>query len=127
MSAPTLAQARVLIVEDDYVVASALRYLIESYDGVVIGIVPSVDRADTLLRTAPADIAVLDINLQGSSVAPLAEHLRSQGTPFVFVTGYAAPALLPDTLRSYPLFPKPVEGERLIATMIGLLGRSSPS
>jgi two-component SAPR family response regulator len=121
MTALSLRGVHVLIVEDNYVVASALQYLIEGYDGAVAAIVPTVARALDVLGAERVDIAVLDINLQGNSVAPLAEHLQGRGIPFVFVTGYADPALLPEHLRGYPRFAKPVEAEQLVEAMLALL------
>ena len=114
---------RVLIVEDNYVVADALRYLIDGYDGAVTAIVPSVERALAALAANPVDIAVLDINLHGASVVPLAEHLSAQGVPFVFLTGYGDAELLPEHLRGRPRFDKPVQAERLVEAMLDLAKR----
>jgi two-component SAPR family response regulator len=119
----SLKGTRVLIVEDNYVVANALRYLIDGYDGSVTAIVPSVERALEALAADPVDIAVLDINLHGASVVPLAEHLRAQGVPFVFLTGYGDAALLPEHLRAQPRLDKPVQAERLVAVILELAGR----
>jgi len=123
MTALSLKGVTVLIVEDNYVVASALQYLIEGYEGAVAAIVPSVERALAALRDGRVDVAVLDINLHGASVAPLAEHLQACRVPFVFVTGYADPALLPEHLRGYPRFAKPVEAERLVEAILDLTSR----
>jgi two-component SAPR family response regulator len=114
-----------LIVEDNYVVADALRYLIDGYDGAVTAIVPSVERALEALAANPVDIAVLDINLHGASVVPLAEHLRAQGVPFVFLTGYGDAELLPEDLRDRPRFDKPVQAERLVEALLNLAKRRS--
>lgn len=113
----------VLIVEDNFVVADALRYLIDGYGGSASRIVPSLERAFEALAAAPVDIAVLDINLNGTSVVPLAEHLQAHGIPFVFLSGYGDAEILPEHLRRQPRFDKPVQGERLIRTMLDLAGR----
>jgi CheY-like chemotaxis protein len=123
MSALSLRGTSVLIVEDNYVVAEALRFLIDGYDGSVVAAVPSVERALEVLAAGPVEIAVLDINLNGASVVPLAEHLRARGVPFVFLTGYGDTDLLPENLRGHPRFGKPVEAERLIQTMCDLAER----
>ena len=123
MTELSLNGARVLIVEDNYVVANALRYLLEAYGGTVSAIVPSVARALEALADGRVDIAVLDINLHGASVVPLAEHLLGQRVPFVFLTGYADGELLPEHLREQPRFGKPVGAERLVGVMLTLLGR----
>jgi CheY-like chemotaxis protein len=119
----SLAGTSVLIVEDNYVVADALRYLIEGYEGSVAAIVPSVERAFEVLAGGAIDVAVLDIDLHGKSVVPLAMDLQARGVPFVFLTGYADEELLPEDLRGRPRFDKPVEGERLVRALLELLGR----
>ena len=123
MTELSLKGVRVLIVEDNYVVADALRYLIDGYDGAVTAIVPSVERALEALAANPVDIAVLDINLNGTSVVPLAEHLRTLGIPFVFLSGYCDEELLPEHLRAHPRLDKPVEAERLVRAMLHLTRR----
>jgi two-component SAPR family response regulator len=125
MTELSLKGVRVLIVEDNYVVADALRYLIDGYDGAVTAIVPSVERALEALAANPVDIAVLDINLHGATVVPLAEHLRAQGVPFVFLTGYGDAELLPEDLRDRPRFDKPVQAERLVEALLNLAKRRS--
>ena len=117
MNALTLNGLRILIVEDNFVVADALRFLIAGYDGTVTAIVPSLERAFAALAADPIDIAILDINLNGTSVVPLAEHLRTTKVPFVFLTGYGDDELLPEHLRAHPRFDKPVEAERLVRTL----------
>ena len=117
MTTLTLRGSNILIVEDNFVVADALRYLIDGYDGHVAAIVPTLERAFAALAAAAVDVAVLDINLKGTSVVPFAEHLRHAGIPFVFLSGYRDEELLPEHLRAYPRFDKPVEPERLVRTL----------
>ena len=117
MTAPSLNGARILIVEDNFVVANGLRYLLESYHGSVTAIVPTLEQAFAALSAQPVDVAVLDINLKGTSVVPLAEHLRAHGTPFVFLSGYGDDGMLPEHLRTYPRFAKPVDAEPLVRTL----------
>lgn len=119
----SLRGTRVLIVEDDYVVADSLRYLIDGFGGAVTAIVPTIERAYDALARDPIEIAVLDINLNGTSVVPLANHLQTLGVPFVFLTGYGDADLLPEHLRGQPRFDKPVQGEQLVRGMIDLTGR----
>jgi two-component SAPR family response regulator len=125
MTALSLKGIRVLIVEDNYVVADALRYLIDGYEGSVTAIVPSVERAFEALAGGPVDVAVLDINLHGTSVVPIADHCRAHGVPFVFLTGYGDAELLPEHLREQPRFDKPVEAERLVRALLALCGRGA--
>ena len=127
MSTLSLGGARILIVEDNFVVADALRYLIDGYGGSVSAIVPSVERALEALDAEHVDVAVLDINLNGASVVPLAEHLLARGIPFVFLSGYGGEELLPEHLRSHPRFDKPVEAERLVRALLRLTRRDPES
>jgi CheY-like chemotaxis protein len=120
MTAPSLSGARVLIVEDNFVVADSLRFMISGYGGEVAAIAPSLDKAFAALAAAPLDVAVLDINLAGTNVAPFAEHLRVIGIPFVFLTGYGDADLLPEALRTAPRFDKPVNAEHLVRTLSAL-------
>jgi CheY-like chemotaxis protein len=111
-----------LVVEDNYVLADALRYLLAGYDGVVTAIAPTVPRAFAALDAEAADVAVLDINLNGASVVPFAEHLRTAGIPFLFLTGYGDD---PDLLTRGPPRPpapreKPVQADRLIDLLLAL-------
>jgi CheY-like chemotaxis protein len=121
----SLAGARILVVEDHQVVAEALRFLLHSYGGIVSAVEPDVERAFHAFKDHVVDIAVLDIDLNGRSVAPFAEHLASEGVPFVFLTGYADELLLPEALRGRPRFDKPVRDDELVHTMMELLGMVS--
>ena len=62
-------------------------------------------------------MAVLDINLNGASVVPFAEHLHATGVPFVFLTGYDDDELLPEPLRAYTRFRKPVDADPFIDSL----------
>jgi CheY-like chemotaxis protein len=124
MTAPSLNGLRILIVEDNYVLADALRSLLTRYGGVVTAIAPTVPLAFAALDASGADVAVLDVNLGGATVVPFAEHLRAVGIPFLFVTGYGDdPDLLPEHLRAHPCLEKPVETERLVGELAGLSRR----
>jgi two-component SAPR family response regulator len=125
MTTPSLNGVHVLIVEDNFVVADALRFMLTGFDATVSAIVPSLTHATAALAVDRVDVAVLDINLNGTSVVPLAEDLRVQGIPFVFVSGYGDEELLPEHLRDRPRFDKPVEAERLVACLVEIARRPS--
>lgn len=125
MTTLSLRGISVLVVEDNFVVADALRYLIQGYEGSVAAIVPTLERAFAALADGTVDIAVLDINLKGASVVPFAEHLLARGIPFVFLSGYRDEEMLPEHLRDHPRFDKPVEPERLIRKLRELVDRQT--
>jgi DNA-binding NtrC family response regulator len=121
MNEASLRGARVLIVEDNYVVADALRFLLEGYQCQVTAMAPNLEQAFAAVAAAPIDVAILDINLNGTSVVPLADYLGERGLRFVFVSGYGDVDLLPEHLRGRPRLDKPVEGERLMLTLSDLV------
>ncbi|MCZ0961066.1 response regulator [Paracoccus benzoatiresistens] len=87
---------RVLVVEDEYMLAEDLRDQLEREGAEVLGPVPTVAEALELLRRERApDMAILDINLQGEMAWPIADLLREMGIPFVFATGYDLRAIPP--------------------------------
>ncbi|MBP1807493.1 response regulator [Rubellimicrobium aerolatum] len=85
----TLAGQHILVVEDDYFVADDLTAMLEAAGATVLG--PAATLADArglVARTERLDGAILDINLQGETVFPVANLLRERGIPFIFATGY---------------------------------------
>ena len=126
MTALSLHGLRILVVEDNFVLADSLRYLLAGYNGTVTAIASTPQHAFAALAAGPVDVAVLDIDLRGASVAPFAEHLRAEGIPFVFVTGYGDdPHLLPELLRGYPRLDKPVDAEGLVRVLVELTRRKA--
>jgi CheY-like chemotaxis protein len=79
---------RVLIVEDDFLVAQTITEVIEAGGCEVIGPVSNVAAGLDLLARKRPDAAVLDIELAGETSYPVASALMEQGLPFLFVTGY---------------------------------------
>ena len=98
---------RVLIVEDESLVAMLLETILEDMGCTPVGPAATVDEA---LRMAsdgePVDAALLDVNVAGRQVFPVAEALRDRGVPFVFSTGYGEGGL-PDEWRGQPTLQKP--------------------
>jgi DNA-binding response OmpR family regulator len=110
---------RILVVEDNYLVADDLRQRLQAAGAVVIGPVPSVAKTEALLRDhAEIDCAVLDVNLGEESVLPLADHLSERGVPFVFLSGYGRESL-PLRFASAALLHKPFD----IATLEAAIDR----
>lgn len=85
-----LSAARVLVVEDEMLVAALLEDRLEALGCQVIGPAAGVAQALELLATTPVDAAVLDVNLAGEKVFPVADALAERGVPFIFATAYGA-------------------------------------
>ncbi|QDA36491.1 response regulator (plasmid) [Paracoccus liaowanqingii] len=96
MSNALLEGRRILLVEDDYFIADALLEALEDAGATVLGPVSSVKDALALLgREHDVNGAVLDINLDGEAVFPVADVLCARGVLFLFATGYDEAAVLP--------------------------------
>ena len=108
-----LSHQQVLLVEDNFLVGLSLKSIIESYGCNVIGPVASVEEGLLSIEQEGIDQAVLDINILGGTSVPIAEALHSRNIPFLFVTGYNSPRLLPDYLKECRQVRKPVDGRVL--------------
>ncbi|MFQ6755700.1 response regulator [Cereibacter sphaeroides] len=117
VAAESLLQGRrLLVVEDEYFVAAALSAELTDLGAVVVGPAASVERALALADEA-LDGAILDINLAGPAVFPVAEALAARRVPFIFVTGYDATAI-PQAFAHVTRLEKPVDAAR-VACAIG--------
>lgn len=102
----------VLIVEDDGLVLMLLEDMAQELGYHLVGPVCRLEDALRLALSHDIDAALLDINLSGALVYPLADLLREQGTPFIFLTGYDE-RVLPTRFRGSPLLQKPFSLETL--------------
>lgn len=118
----SMSGRRILIVEDDYLVASWLTGVLRQWGCEVVGPAPTVQEGLRLARSADLEGAILDINLRGEHSGPVAEELESKGLPFFFLTGYGSPALLPERLRERQKLFKPVKASELRAAVQGRFG-----
>jgi CheY-like chemotaxis protein len=100
-----------LLVEDEMMLAMLVEDMLRDLgcDVIKAGHLP---RALTLANTAALDGAILDINIDGEMVYPVARALRARGIPFIFSSGYTA-AMVPAQIKDVPLLPKPIEDTEL--------------
>jgi CheY-like chemotaxis protein len=119
---PTLTGAKVLIVEDDAVVALELALVLQDLGCVVLG--PAVDsvQAQALLQRQPPDAVLLDLGLRDGFARALVEALAAAGTPHALTTGYACEQLEP-ALRHVPCLGKPYGQKELRQALRRVLGR----
>lgn len=113
--APTssrLAGRRVLIVEDRYLIAAELADDVARMGCTVVGPAPDVASGARLAQEQDVQMALLDVNLDGEMVFPLAESLAERGVPFIFLSGYDGESL-PSRWRDRPQLAKPVRASAL--------------
>jgi PAS domain S-box-containing protein len=110
--------SRILVVEDEALIAMDIAATLEQAGCTVVGPAPTLAEAMRLADVERLDAAVLDRNLGGDSSAPVARRLRDRGIPFAVVSGYADAGLPPD-LADVPRLAKPFGPEDLT----GLVGR----
>lgn len=102
-----LSGRRVLVVEDESLVAMLLETILSDMGCAVVGPVSNIaDGLRALADEAALDAALLDVNVAGQEVFPIAEALKARGIPFVFSTGYGESGL-PEHWRGHPTVQKP--------------------
>lgn len=115
---------RILVVEDEYLIASDIKSAIEQRGGEVIGPAPRLSAGLALARAEALDAAVIDINLDQEFAVPIARQLAARGIPYVVVTGYDGTSL-PGDLRAAPRLTKPFVSRGLtdlLAEMVPVKG-----
>jgi CheY-like chemotaxis protein len=117
-----LAGLKVLVVEDEMMVSMLIEDMLTDLGCTVVGPASRLEEAIQLVRDADLDCAVLDVNLGGQPIFPLADILREKGAPFAFATGYGD-AGLRDVDKGSPVLQKPFrEGD--LARVLGELRAS---
>ena len=121
MVEPSLQGCRILVVEDEYLLADDLSHALTSAGAEVLGPVPSVAEATRMIAAAARiDAAVLDVNLRGDMIFPVADALSERGVPFAFATGYDQWAL-PERFAAIPRVEKPFKVSSIAAVLGPLL------
>lgn len=99
--------ARILVVEDEALVAINLESILEDLGYRVVGPVMRMDRLVAIVEAGiDADAAILDVNIAGAEVFPQAERIARSGIPILFATGYGR-AGLPAAWKDWPVIQKP--------------------
>lgn len=113
-----LSGARLLIVEDEALVAMMVEDILSDMGCVVVDVAGTVARGLTLVRdtSLALDGAILDVNLGGEKVYPVAEVLQAKGIPFIFATGYGV-AGIADGYSDVPALAKPYDARVLERTL----------
>lgn len=107
---------RVLIVEDEALIAMTAEDMLSELGWEPAGVVTSCGSAVRAVAEGGFDIALLDINLRGEDSGPVADALAEAGKPFVFTTGYGE-ARVPERHRDRAVVTKPYDGDTLAAAL----------
>jgi CheY-like chemotaxis protein len=122
--ADTLTGKRILLVEDEYMLASDLAHYLEEHGAAIVGPAGTVASALALVEQNRLDGAVLDINLHNEEVYPVADALIALNVPIVFATGYDE-LLMQRPYIGLPRCQKPLDKEalaRVLASAISVRG-----
>jgi two-component system, response regulator PdtaR len=117
----------VLVVEDEFLIAMDLELLLQRHGWRVLGPAATVDEALRLLAGERPDVALLDVNLRGGLVTPVAEELRARGVPFVLASAYAFPEPQASVLEGALNLGKPIDDGCLLVALAQAVGGSLKS
>ena len=115
-----LGGKRILLVEDEALVAMLLEDIVIELGGIVVGPEAQLDLAIASAETSVIDAAILDINLHGNRSYGVADALRLRGVPFAFATGYGESGVDP-AHRGVPVLIKPYTGQDVARALEQLL------
>lgn len=105
----------VFLVEDEALIRMMVAGMVEELGHRVVAEAGSIKEANALAQSAQFDVAILDINIAGQTIFPIAEILKIRNLPFIFASGYGTTGL-PDTFSERPTLRKPFT--------VGELGRA---
>jgi CheY-like chemotaxis protein len=111
---------RVLVVEDEIMIRMLLEDMLDDLGFKVALSAGRLDEAISLAREGEFDVAILDVNLDGELVYPVADVLAARGLPFAFSTGYGESGM-PDIYRDRPTLQKPFQLAGLEKALMDLL------
>jgi CheY-like chemotaxis protein len=111
---------RIFVVEDEFLIRMLLEDMLTDLGYDLVGMAGRVDEAAEMAQTKDFDLAILDVNLDGQDVYPVADLIGKRGLPFMFVTGYGGRGL-PDNYRNRPTLQKPFQLDELKRMLAQLL------
>lgn len=115
-----MRQASILLVEDETLIRMMLVQIVEELGHTVVAEAASVNDGRCRAEIENYDLAILDINLQGLNVTPVAQAIARRGLPFFFLTGYGSKGV-PDGFKALPVLDKPCTPEALKSTIDSVL------
>ncbi|MDB5424034.1 MAG: response regulator [Phenylobacterium sp.] len=117
---PQLTGLKVLVVEDEAIIAMVVEDMLGDMGCQVVGTAGGLAEAFAMAERESFDCAILDVNLGGQRVDPFVDLLKARGAPFIFATGYGVQGVREED-RAWPVLLKPINGRRL-GEALGRLG-----
>jgi DNA-binding response OmpR family regulator len=124
MSAPAASRGSVFLVEDETMIRMLVADMLSDLGYAIAAEAGDIDQAIRLAQSVKFDLAILDVNVNGKIISPVAEVVALRNLPFVFATGYGAEGL-PEKYRDHLSLQKPFKLETLQQTIEAALGRST--
>jgi len=121
---PNLRGCKVLVVEDEMMIAMLIEDMLEELGCEPIGPASKAERALELLASETIEIALLDVNLDGQATDAVAHELQRKGIPFVFATGYGATGV-PKQHNDRTVLQKPFQKTDLATALSAAIDRQS--
>lgn len=118
----TLEGRRILVVEDTFLVAMSVEDMLLGFGCEVVGPAPNVPQAMALIEGQRIDGALLDVNLNGVMIFPVADALAERSIPFVLATGYDDKNVLEARFHDRPRLRKPYTEEDVRGAVQALFG-----
>ena len=119
-----LTGLRILVVEDEAAISLLLEDMLLDFGCEVIGPVARLSMALETVKQQEIDLAILDVNVAGEPIYPVAEALAQRSVPFVFSTGYGSTGIR-DTFRDRPVLQKPFAQQDLKQKLLLALGEKT--
>ena len=117
MTDDALTGCRVLVVEDEAAISMLLEDMLLDFGCEIVGPAARLASALDMVRAGGFDLAILDVNLAGEPIYPVAEALSERNLPFVFSTGYGS-AGIKEPFRGRPVVQKPFSQQDLKRTLL---------
>ena len=124
MSKQELSNRKVLVVEDEMMIAMLIEDMLDEFGCKLVGPATNVPRALELIGKESIAVAVLDLNLDGKDTYAIADALQRKSVPFIFATGYGSTGLRQE-YGNRPVLPKPFQARDLEAALTEALNGSN--
>jgi CheY-like chemotaxis protein len=124
LSKRELSNRKVLVVEDEMMIAMLIEDMLDEFGCKLVGPATSVPRALDIIGKEQVEIAVLDLNLDGQDTYAIADALQLKNVPFIFATGYGSTGLRQE-YGNRPLLQKPFQARDLESALAEALGGSN--